>query len=988
VKTHVIKVALALSVLLAGRALAAKTFVVDGRNPKAADANVGTAGSPMKTIRAAVAKAGPGDTVVVRPGVYREQVVFERSGEPGRPIVLRSEKKHAAVITGADVITGWRKLRAGVWFYDKVKVHSLRGSQNQRDGRRIPGNQVFFDGEPLMWALDTARLLPGTWHLDRKTGRVFIAPPEGAEPANSTIEVAVRAGLIFSRKPLEHIHIIGFHVTRDASDVRGGPTGIQILGRYWLVADNLIDWCSTRGLSYRYSADATIRGNRFAWNGQMALGGGGMQGMTFTDNEILFSNWRRVSLAWEAGGLKFASTVDSHVARNRSAYNYGPGIWFDGFDNGNLIERNVIHDNLGLGIFTEIDWHQVIRENLVYNTFKGNGIQVAESSGCFVARNVVFNCGGTGLYVRGSNRRKTPGPGYRKRHLERYGYMTPVRKARQEAELMIYACVPKTFKSVNTLFWENLSFDNAKAQYFEYRRYGREPRYKGLIDNQSDRNIFWSDDPKKLFAHAVGTYSGFEEWKSASGRDADSRVLDPRAQDAKLPAWVADIVELKKHRYRKISELAAMDLRVIDSPAAAVLYSRLVRSPKLDPLKLADGDLKAVVLEIDGERAVALWNTQAHGRKYIRLAVGMRSVKIESPWLNVKTVRTDGGALEVPVAFMPVYVRGVGASVGELPSNKLEVRQFNEPGEDVTAKVIVVNPLDRAQKLSLEIQPIEGWTAEPAKVEREIPRRGKIETPVTLTYKGRAPVGAYTVRMSGTLGTTNVERVALYMVGEGAGLIPRAPGEITVDGRLSDWGDIVKGASLGSIGDAAHLLAKKKRPVAWTGAGDCSASFWAAWDADALYLAARVTDDKVVQSRNPNAPWIGDAIEIFIDGRAEAMQWQTQPTTGCYQIGIGPATRDKPETLTVVFRKKLARLQAASKLTDSGYVIEVRIPFTLENFPAGGWRPGRIVRISILLNDADDPQDPRQECVLGWGHNATNYKDTTGWLPLKLAAKK
>jgi len=985
-ETGIFRILLAAIVVFCCTALEAKTIVVDIANPKAADTNPGTPVAPMKSINAAVQKAMAGDTVLVRKGVYREKVILCRSGEAGKPITLRSEKKHGAVITGSDVITDWKTLRPGVWFYDKVKVFTLRGSHRYRDGRRIPGNQVYLDGEPLMWADDVARLTPGTWRLDRKTGRVYVALPAGITPDAARMEVTVRAGLVYSKKPLEHIQVIGFHITHDGSDVRSWATGLRVTGRYWLIEDNLIDWCSTRGLSFQYSADITIRGNRFAWNGQMALGGGAMEGLHFTDNEILYSNWRLVSLAWEAGGLKFASTLDSHVARNRAAYNYGAGIWFDGYDNGNLIERNVIHDNLNLGIFTEIDWHQVIRENLVYNIFKGKGIMVAETSGAYVTNNVVFNCGDTGLYVRGSNRRKAPELAYVKRHLDRFKYMSAVRKARQEAELMIYGAAVENFKSVNALFWENLSFDNAKAQYAEYRHYGEEPHFKGLIDNMSDRNIFWADDPKKVVAHAVGTYDSFAQWQKVSGRDAQSRLVNPRAKDAKLPGWVSDIVDLKKHNYRKTSEIDAMDLRVINCPGAAVLYSRLVRSPRLSPIRLADGDVKAMALTIDGEEAVALWNTQAHGRKYVRLATGMRSVKYESPWLNVKQLDTVGGALEVGVSFMPCYLRGVGKTVKELPANQLTVNQFNEPGKTIEALATVVNSAPTPQKLRLEIQPLKGWSAKPAHIEREVPAGGKVEIPVTLTSKGRAPVGAYTVRMAGTLGDEKIERVTLYMVGEGAGTIPRASGKITIDGDLSDWGDIVKTASLGSIGDTSHVLPKAKKP--WGGAKDCSASFWAVWDDGAVYLVAQVTDNVVVQSRNPEAPWSGDALEIFLDGRSEAMQWQTQPTTGCYQIGIGTRTKEKKKTLVCVFRKKLAGLKAASALTKDGYIIEARIPFTRENFPAGNWKAGRVIRISVLINDADTPENPHQEHVLGWGHNATNYKDTTGWLPLVLERKK
>ncbi|GAA5006147.1 PKD domain-containing protein [Kitasatospora paranensis] len=53
------------------------------------DAGTGTAEQPYCTISAAVAVAQPGQTVNVAPGAYNEQVVVNRSGEPGRPITIR-----------------------------------------------------------------------------------------------------------------------------------------------------------------------------------------------------------------------------------------------------------------------------------------------------------------------------------------------------------------------------------------------------------------------------------------------------------------------------------------------------------------------------------------------------------------------------------------------------------------------------------------------------------------------------------------------------------------------------------------------------------------------------------------------------------------------------------------------------------------------------------------------------------------------------------
>ena len=70
----------------------------------------GTREKPFQTITEAAKIACAGDEVLVAPGVYREYVnpVNGGTGEDAR-IIYRSEVPLAAVITGAEVVKGWKK---------------------------------------------------------------------------------------------------------------------------------------------------------------------------------------------------------------------------------------------------------------------------------------------------------------------------------------------------------------------------------------------------------------------------------------------------------------------------------------------------------------------------------------------------------------------------------------------------------------------------------------------------------------------------------------------------------------------------------------------------------------------------------------------------------------------------------------------------------------------------------------------------------------
>ena len=62
------------------------TYVVDQNHAKATDDGPGTEEVPFKTISRAAEMAKPGDTVLVRAGIYRERVAPARGGEEGMPI--------------------------------------------------------------------------------------------------------------------------------------------------------------------------------------------------------------------------------------------------------------------------------------------------------------------------------------------------------------------------------------------------------------------------------------------------------------------------------------------------------------------------------------------------------------------------------------------------------------------------------------------------------------------------------------------------------------------------------------------------------------------------------------------------------------------------------------------------------------------------------------------------------------------------------------
>lgn len=84
-------------------------------NEKADKGGDGSQAHPFRTIQEAADLAAAGDEVLVYPGIYREFVHPRRGGSESQRIVYRSIEPRKAVITGAEILTGWQDLGNGLW---------------------------------------------------------------------------------------------------------------------------------------------------------------------------------------------------------------------------------------------------------------------------------------------------------------------------------------------------------------------------------------------------------------------------------------------------------------------------------------------------------------------------------------------------------------------------------------------------------------------------------------------------------------------------------------------------------------------------------------------------------------------------------------------------------------------------------------------------------------------------------------------------------
>jgi hypothetical protein len=154
-----------------------------------------------------------------------------------------------------------------------------------------------------------------------------------------------------------------------------------------------------------------IRGCSIHHNGQIGITGAGRD-VLVEHNQIWTNNIRGFSYGWEAGGVKIA-LGDGVVFRSNHIHdNIGPGLWCDINCRNVLYEGNLVERNHGAGIFHEISFNAVIRNNVVRHNgiddkgwFWGVNILVAASESVDVFGNILtVSDGGCGIILADQSR--------------------------------------------------------------------------------------------------------------------------------------------------------------------------------------------------------------------------------------------------------------------------------------------------------------------------------------------------------------------------------------------------------------------------------------------------------------------------------------------------------------------------------------------------------------------------------------------------------
>lgn len=392
---HAASLALAL-----GSTLPAATYEVAQQNPQSSDDALGTADRPWKTITQAAGKAGPGDVVVIRGGVYRERVLVKTSGTARAPIRFEAAPGEHVVVTGADRLTGWRKADDARPIYRVAWPHRFIGwnrSMTHPDDEyhRIIGRceQVVVDGYLLRQVLSAGQLAPGTFFAD-VTNKTLLAWDIGSRDLNKTyVDGSVRQEVL--RVEGDHVQLRGLRFRYAANMAQHGA--VVLVGRHDVMEDCVIEAMNADGATFT-GEDAVARRCVFRDNGLAGFGAGRAHRLLFTECLVENNNTKGFDRGWYAGGNKLVLCRDAVLERGRFVRNRGNGIWFDIGNTNCTVRQCLIADNEDAGIFYEISFALHAHDNVIVgNGFAATagawgaqaGISLSSSPGCVIERNLI-----------------------------------------------------------------------------------------------------------------------------------------------------------------------------------------------------------------------------------------------------------------------------------------------------------------------------------------------------------------------------------------------------------------------------------------------------------------------------------------------------------------------------------------------------------------------------------------------------------------------
>jgi Right handed beta helix region len=368
------------------------------------DQNLGSSKLPFRTIQQAANVMQPGDTCLVRGGLYREWVKPSRGGASEfRRISYKAYPGETPVITGSERITQWMHQGNGVWmvalsqsFFGDFNPYTMPIYGDLKSRYKLPDDQIFLrvgqtfhlgavysDGVPYFETLTKDEVLsaPKTWYTETADNVTRIwANFANDDPNTQLSEINVRECVFFPEVAgLSYITVIGFSMRHSAccwaspATFQRGLIGTHY-GRSWIIEHCHITDAKCVGIcsgtidtghcedtpDIQQIGHHIVRNNLIERCGEAGIAGlVGFAASLIENNLIQDINVQAQFGGAETAGIKVHRATDLVISHNiirrvfSSEHTDAPGIWIDWSNQGVRITGNVVYDIEYYAIFLE-----------------------------------------------------------------------------------------------------------------------------------------------------------------------------------------------------------------------------------------------------------------------------------------------------------------------------------------------------------------------------------------------------------------------------------------------------------------------------------------------------------------------------------------------------------------------------------------------------------------------------------------------------------
>lgn len=325
---------------------------------------------PGSSIQAAVDANPAGTAFLLKAGVHRMQQVKPKSGDS-------FAGEAGTILSGARLLTTFTR-SGGYWVAGGQTqqgqatdpVHCEPGSE----GCQWP-EDLFLDDRLLLRVTSLSQVTAGRWFFDYASDQIFL----GDDPTGHRVETSISSfafGGTASGVTLRQLVIEKYAAPAQAGAIQGDDAG------GWQVQD-----CEVRqshGIGIRIGDGWSVRGCRVHDNGQLGLARGGT-GSVIEGCDVYHNKTVPFKTGFAGGALKFAKSTGLVFRGNTVHDNLGNGIWMD-IDNINYqIYDNTVSNNDGQGIFIEISYGGKVFNNKVFRNGFGRTSSWLYGAGILVA---------------------------------------------------------------------------------------------------------------------------------------------------------------------------------------------------------------------------------------------------------------------------------------------------------------------------------------------------------------------------------------------------------------------------------------------------------------------------------------------------------------------------------------------------------------------------------------------------------------------------